>query len=587
MPDNPFANAFSPDRGGLTGFIGGLAGVPTQQQQSGSATGQALQELSQLKASGLDNQQAMLKFFQTPSGHDFFTHAGPDGLKQLTDGLQSMTAPAPLIHNVPEGGMLTATNPQTGQTTVNATNPKSYPPTALKPQEQMYDRAGNKLAENENVDPSLVPADVRTFQYMTKIAKLPQAEIQRLAALKADPTKGGPNSVMSESVDKMVKDFGLDERTGEAIKAGTIKIVPLKNELGQDTGDITVYDMSNPAGGAQLIKAKRAGESAATTPLPGTTPSTGAPVGVLPQVAPDKNKASSIPAANPKYFGDKATMFLGTGPVANALSTASGISESISPELIIPQGAQASDRKTLINVLRSDLSSMGQMGDGWVNKGVIEGYLKLAPNGSVWESPHEAIQKAIRLHEHIQQEIEAQAEVYHNASLPMETRKKAQTLIQGWQKVQRDMPTPDEMSKMEGAIRAGTAGAPTISGAASAVTDMAGKALTSVKNEAAKAGITPSGPNIDTISDPKELLAIDPRTLSREDKIKYLRKIDKMTGGKRSDAGSFQVAGDVQPLHPPGTFSSNTAGGDIINGMASRMGISPPNNVTRFPNRRA
>lgn len=40
---------------------------------------------------------------------------------------------------------------------------------------------------------------------------------------------------------------------------------------------------------------------------------------------------------------------------------------------------------------------------------------------------------------------------------------------------------------------------------------------------------------------------------------------------------------DVTPLHPPGTFSRNTDGGDIVNGMASKLGIKPPANVIKFP----
>jgi len=103
---------------------------------------------------------------------------------------------------------------------------------------------------------------------------------------------------------------------------------------------------------------------------------------------------------------------------------------------------------------------MGQMGDGWVNKGVLEGYLKLAPNGSIMETPHEAIQKGIRLGEHIQQEIEAQTEVYHDKSQPIEQRKKAQALVQGWQRVQRDLPSMDEMIGLEQRIRTGTSGGP-------------------------------------------------------------------------------------------------------------------------------
>jgi len=38
-----------------------------------------------------------------------------------------------------------------------------------------------------------VPADVRSFQYFYQCGKnFPADEIKRLAALKADPTKGGP-----------------------------------------------------------------------------------------------------------------------------------------------------------------------------------------------------------------------------------------------------------------------------------------------------------------------------------------------------------------------------------------------------------
>lgn len=44
-------------------------------------------------------------------------------------------------------------------------------------------------------------------------------------------------------------------------------------------------------------------------------------------------------------------------------------------------------------------------------------------------------------------------------------------------------------------------------------------------------------------------------------------------------------AGDVLPLHPPGTFSRNTQGGDVINGVAKSLGVSPPKNVIKFPSK--
>lgn len=599
MADNPFNAFLDPSKQGtISGMIGGMMGNPTASQATGSATGSALQELSALKSQGMDNQQALLKFFQTPSGQDFFTNAGPDGLKSLVDGLTATTAPAATMHNVPEGAQLYSTSPNVngGQPQLAASNPKSYPPTVLPPQNQMFDRSGNQIAENTNQAANDEPADVKSFKYFSNIGKLPSDEVKRLAGLRADPTKGGPNSVMSEAVDNLTSKYGLDARTAEAIKAGTLKIIPLKNELGQDTGDITVYDLSNPAAGAQMIKAKRAEGAppvgSTPTAAPGTSPDTGAATGVLPPtpITPDPTRASSIPQNNPAYFGSKSSMFLASGPIAKGLAGASGVSEMVNPKMIIPEGAQAADRQTQIDTLRSDLAAMGQLGGGiGVNKGVLEGYLKLAPSGGITESPHQAIQKAIRLSEHVQQEIDAQSSVYNDARLPMEQRKGAQALIQGWQRVQRDLPTPDELTKMEKAIREGTAGAPTISGAANTVVNAAGKAMTEIKKEAGTVqkdqGLGTNQPNIDAINDPKELLAIDPRTLSREDKIKYLRKIDKITGGKRSDSGSFQVAGDVVPLHPPGTFARNTQSGDVINGMAKDLGVSNPNNVRQFPRR--
>lgn len=42
-------------------------------------------------------------------------------------------------------------------------------------------------------------------------------------------------------------------------------------------------------------------------------------------------------------------------------------------------------------------------------------------------------------------------------------------------------------------------------------------------------------------------------------------------------------AGDVLPLHPPGTFSRNTQAGDVINGLAQDLGVKNPKNVIKFP----
>lgn len=39
---------------------------------------------------------------------------------------------------------------------------------------------------------------------------------------------------------------------------------------------------------------------------------------------------------------------------------------------------------------------------------------------------------------------------------------------------------------------------------------------------------------------------------------------------------------DVVPLHPPGTFSRNTDGGDSVNAVAKGLGMPPPKNILPF-----
>lgn len=70
---------------------------------------------------------------------------------------------------------------------------------------------------------------------------------------------------------------------------------------------------------------------------------------------------------------------------------------------------------------------------------------------------------------------------------------------------------------------------------------------------------------------------------------------DDMAGGEPMnpvDHPSYNIpqatqhyAGDVIPLHPPGTFSSNTQSGDVINGMAKALGVKNPPNVIKFPSK--
>lgn len=584
MADNPFSGykaILDPNQPGtIMGAIGGLMGAPTRAQAQGSATGRALQELSALKQRGASNQQALMQWFQTPSGQDYFTNAGPDGLKTLADGLTSMTPPAPTVQNVPEGGQLYSVD-ASGKPTLAASNPRSYAPSILKPGDQAFDRSGNMIGQNTNPVSSEDPADVKSFKFFTKLAGLPSVEIKKLAALKADPTPNDPNSVKNQAIERLVRNYGLDPQLADAIRADTIKVIPMKNDTGQDTGDVMVYDLANPSGGAKVI---RQSASSDVAPAPGSTPAAGGRAGVLPP-APSASAPSAV-AENPA-FGSKDDMALGAGPVSKVLGAATTMSEAVDPSLIIEQGAQAKDRQTMLGALRSNLQALGTVGGGLgSNKALIEGYTKTyLDDGFFTSSPHSQVSKLIRLHEKATQHIEEETQRARNKSLPNEVKKNAQEFVAGWQRVLSSMPSYETLVKQEAAIRAGTAGAPTVGGAAKTLVEGASRALTKGKQQADEASSAlPKGVDIDKIPD-AELFSVEIDGLDRASKIKLLRRLEALQKrGKRSSVenGEFQVAGDVVPLHPPGTFARNTDSGDIINGVARRLNIAPPNNVTPF-----
>lgn len=549
MADNPFANSYQaildPNQGGtIMGAIGGLMGAPTARQAQGSATGNALKELSALRDQGLPPQQALIKFLQTPGGQEFFTNAGPDGLKTLVDGLAATQPPAPTLHNLGKGGQLYATQPGQTEAKLVANNPETFAPTKAGPGEMLFDRNGNKLAENTNAPQDT--AEIQNFKFYTsQISKLPKAEIERLALLKLDP---GKTTAATEAIDTLVKNYGLDARTGEALKAGALSIQPILNSAGQDTGLRTIVDLTSPGGPKSMLINSQSenitpGSTPSAQPVPGSTPASGAATGKLPAATPaDVPTVNNSKTTGNPSFGTKADMALGSSPVSKVLGAATKVSEAINPRLIIESGAQANDRETMLNSLRSNLQAIGTIGGGFSsNKGLIQGYVDTyLDRGFFTSSPHSQVQKLIRLNEVANQNIQEETQRYNDSTQPNEVKKQAAETVAGWQRVLKSMPTYDQLISQEKAIREGKAGAPTVSGAVNTMIESGAKALTEGKRQAQE--VQTANPNmtggtaIEAMTD-QQLLQTDPRSLKREDQIKFLRRLDKMQKS-RSTNGS-------------------------------------------------
>lgn len=500
MP-TPFDSLFDPDKQGtISGFIGQAMGNPSQSQYQGQATGEAQQQIAQMMQSGMSQQQALVKFIGTPQGIQYFTAAGPDGMKQLQEFLTASTPP----------------------------DPKAV---GLKPGETGVISQGGKVLSGDK--PLSVPTtEQQNFNYFGNLSQVPPARLKELAEAQIDPAAKN-NGVKERSIDKLVADYGLDPQTGEKLKAGLVQVVQAKDQFGASTGDITLLDISDPQNvKSVLIKPVAPGAKGPNAPVsgPGVTPEVGGGTGVLPAA-----KGPSDPTQNKNYFGDKASMFLGAGVVPNILGAASKLSEQVDPSLIIGEGAKANDRSTQIAGVRNSLLAMEQgQGSGWgLNKATLKTYLDLVPTDGVTESPHASIQKGIRLLQRVQQEETAEEGIIANQdpNVSQAVRADASKRLAGWKSVERTLPTMDEMSKMEESIRNGTAGAPTIASGAKAIVDQAGKVLTSGKKQATEISSAVSGEDYSSM-EVAALSKVDPRKLTREQQIQYRNRIQQLKAAR-------------------------------------------------------
>jgi hypothetical protein len=418
MP-NPFEAALSPDRQGtLGGFLGGVMGVPTGEQRSGAATGRALQELSQRAASGMSPQAAVMDYLKTPQGMQEFA-SNPNLLEQIKGWQGSITPSKPEITNASPGSRVYST-----------------------------DSTGTKLVGE-------VPTTgAQEFSRLATIANLPPERLAEIAAIQLMPPEARITAA-ERAIQRLKNENAVDSATADKLIAGALKVVPLKDKWGQDTGQQVVIDLTNPN----------------NTVVGGTVqPPRGAPAGT---------PNPSGPGTDPKQKFDwtpKNTMFLGAGVVPNVASAAQGVAGQFGGD--VKSGREAAQRQTFLTDVQQSLVTLRDGGAGLnIPKIVIDKALANSPNSGLSQDPATNVQKGIDLWNQANGEVEANEATIANPNVAPAERVKASQRAEAWKRVQRSLPSLAEMQQFQNALADGTIKPVGVGGVAKDVVG-AGKAAT-------------------------------------------------------------------------------------------------------------
>lgn len=473
-PGTPFSHLLNPEQPGtLMGFIGGLTGSPSKGQVAGDARGRALQMLSAEIQAGKTPQQALVNFLQRPEGVELFIR-DPDLMTTLQQ-LQKQATP-------PEPKMTVAGPGQNVYSTINGVTTKVG---------------------------GAAPTVVQELLGLQEIAKLDPADFQEMARLTMLPAEAR-RTAQERAVASLISAGKISQETGQKIIGGIIKVLPIKNQYGEETGQVSIIDIAS----GNVIQPGKANQ-------PGNDTST------IPDTA--KNHDGTIDPS--KLFRGKATMFLGTGIAPIMVSTLSSILEQIDPKMILEPGAKAHSQRQDIRELHAALINLRDNASGLnIPKITIDTLIKLAPGLGAFDTPHNSVISGIKLLDKVNEEVAANEASTRDPALPVEERKKAASRMTSWRRVQRALPSMPEMVAMEEAIRQGDAGALTLRGAVEDSTGGARRGVNELRNPGGKG--TPQPTNDFSKMSPEQLLAIDPKTLDANGRAAYRRRLEALKGKK-------------------------------------------------------
>jgi len=328
------------------------------------------------------------------------------------------------------------------------------------------------------------------------------------------------STVQSQALDKMVAEGKISIEMRNKILGGVIKSIPVRNEQGAVIGEDLV-DLSN----MQAIRTS-APTGGGTSPTP-TAPGQG-----LPQ--PTNAPAARPGEPNPLQQGDdallkdpKVSMALAAGIAPVVGTTAGGLAGQLGIDL---GTSEMSKRQAAQAALRSALAEIARQGEGLgVSNKLLNTALDLAEFGTAMTpsiGPREANIKLRTLRQDVDDDYAAAERTMRDINQPQSVRSKAGLKLEALRNLQRSLPTVQQLDRMQAMIEAGTAGAWTPG-------TLMDKAKSGLQQGTDKLKGQSQQQKDFTKMDEPSLLAIDPKLLSKNERLQYMNRIQELIAAKK------------------------------------------------------
>lgn len=614
MERSPFAQIFNPDNptgtpiGGMLGLIGQVGGVQTSQERSANAQAEAMQELNTLVQQGMTPQKAFSQFMTTPQGVEMFARGMTVDLAKnwmatisetpnvqfqqpgtsavitrpnnpnVQIGQPSLTTDeatrrtVPRVDQISPGATPAITPAGGGPVQIGQQVPTEAQGTARTIKPSAVVGQGQTLLEQPGPGQSLTPSysqpttDAQNFEFMKRMANLPQEVVQSLAASKmlTDPMQ--QQQAQTKTFQDAVKRGSLTQQDADLLRSGAFgpqgmwRMIPVKNAFGDEIGHTIVNLGTNQS---MFIGSK-------VGPDPRTTPGAPQPPQGSPAAATSDNQPTS---ANAPTLRKKSMMFFGAGVNPNILAPMGEILRgTLGVGVSIPGSEDAAADIRNLNALQTTLVNMSRAGaEGMgVPVRVIAAAENMGPKASMWKDPKTAVAHAIELSVLMTQEQQRDIELIRSGASQAE-KKNADKRLTLYDNVLRALPPLDEMVTVQKDLaKLG----PITMQESKGISDVVGGAVSGYKTMSN--GTTPDGQQQQPPQgaqpqqqpkpsnseqrkqssrfqkmSPDDFNSVDPNKLSTPDLQLYQQNLQERlqqlrSRGKRSEAGGgTQMAGDV------------------------------------------